>query len=447
MKGNDDWWWRMPQQGVLQHEIDAELKEALESPENCIDYEKNPVLGFPGTTPSEIALRTHQLFAPRQPNNIGCHTVGKKAEVGFEGTQELERRLIYAVADMIGVTDPKQEVDGYVCNGGTDGNYHGLWLARNKLWAERKIKPGEKRGVVVLHSHLFHYSLPKAFDRLLGYEPDEPEENRRGDIVELPTNDVGELTPETVEEYVLEYWRRGYRRFAVFLTVGTTNLGSVDPVGEVNDVLEHLVTKLGIAVTIHVDAAFGGFVLPFLEPDFHFAFRHSLVASVVLDAHKTGGMLYSAGLFLCRKGLLKYTQTHAPYVNSHADHTVPGSRSGAAAAACWATVMHHGREGYARIAAECMKTREYLASRFREVPGVFVFPARVNILTVCLPEPLDEDFRESYCIVPDTFPEPLSSRVRDDNKRIKRTQGVYRFTVMPHVTEEKIKQFFREWQR
>ena len=434
----------MPQNGVPQPEIDAKLKAALE---RCIDYEKDPVLGFPGTTPSEIALRTHQRFAVRQPNNIGCHTVGKEAEVGFEGTQELERRLIYSVADMIGVADPKTEVDGYVCNGGTDGNYHGLWLARNRLWAERKIEPGEKRGIIVLHSHLFHYSLPKAFDRLFGNDPDEPEENHRGDIIELPTDERGELTPETVEEYVLEYWRKGYRRFAVFLTVGTTNLGSVDPIGEVNDTLEHLVSELGIAVTIHVDAAFGGFVLPFLEPDFHFAFRHSLVASVVLDAHKTGGMLYSAGLFLCRKGYLKHTQTHAPYVNCHIDNTVPGSRSGAAAAACWATVMHYGREGYARTAAECMRVREYLAARFYTVPDVLVFPARVNILAVSLPESLDKDFQERYCIVPDTFPEPLSSRVRNEQGLIERTQGVYRFTVMPHVTEEKIEQFFTEWKR
>lgn len=444
MGSEDDWYWRMPQKGFPRYKIDAKLDAALE---NCIDYDEDPVLGFPGTAPSEVALETLNVFALRQPNNIGYHTKSIPSEMGFLGTQKLEESFIYAVADMVGVVNPEREIDGYICNGGTEGNYHGLWLARNNLWAERRIKWGENRGIVVLHSFLFHYSLGKVFGRLLGGDPDEPQENRRGIISELPTDDRGELTPETVEEYVRWYYQEGYRRFAVFLTAGTVNLGSIDPVGAINDALERLVAELGIAVAIHVDAAFGGFVIPFVEPHRRFAFQHSLVTSLSLDAHKTGGVPYSAGVFLCRKGFLEYTKTDAAYIFCHEDHTVPGSRSGAMAAACWATVMHHGREGYARIAAQGMKMRDYLAERFQEIPGTMVFPSRLNILAVHLPAPLDERVRQRYCIVPDTFPEPLSSRARNASGLIERAQGIYRFTVMPHVTEEKIDRFFREWKR
>lgn len=161
----------MPQRGVSRSEIDAELKKALG---NCIDYDKDPVLGFPGTTSSEVAIETHHLFAPRQPNNLGYHTKNDPSEMGFRGTQELERGFVYAVADMIGVENPERNIDGYICSGGTEGNYHGLWLARNKLWRERRIKPHEKRGeIVVLHSFLFHYGLLKAFGRLLERDPEE----------------------------------------------------------------------------------------------------------------------------------------------------------------------------------------------------------------------------------------------------------------------------------
>ena len=189
-------------------------------------------------------------------------------------------------------------------------------------------------------------------------------------------------------------------------------------------------------------------MVPFLEPNLPFAFQHSMVLSVSLDAHKTGGMLYSAGTFLCRKGLLEYTSTDAPYIYGHMDHTVGGSRSGAIAAACWATLMHLGRSGYEKIAKEGMAVRTYLAEKFREVPGAIVYPSRMNLLAVYLPKELDVELLWNYCIVPDTFPDPLSSRSRDDGGMlIKRVRGVYRFTMMLHVTKGKIDQFFEDLKR
>lgn len=440
-----DWWWHLPHKGIHREHIDAKLAHAL-TPEKCINYREDPILGFPGTIPADIALEVHGQFAKRQPNNLGYHTKCIPSEKGFKGTQELEEWYIYAVAEMLGVENPQKEIDGYICSGGTEGNYHGLWLARNMLWKKRPIKPSERRGVVVLHSFLSHYSVGKAFSRLLESDPETNPEDGRGIIVELPTDHRGELAPHIVERYVRRYYEQGYRRFAVFLTAGTINLGSIDPVGAVNNALEVLADTLDIAVAIHVDAAFGGFVIPFLEPEFSFAFQHSLVASVSLDAHKTGLAPYSAGTFLCRKGLLKYTATDAPYIYGHEDNTVSGSRSGAMAAACWATLMHYGRAGYEKIAREGVRMRKYLEERFHKIKGVVVYPSRMNLLAVHLREPLDERILMGYCIVPDQFPAPLYSPERE-GVLIKRKRTVYRFTLMPHVTEEKIDRFFKELKR
>jgi tyrosine decarboxylase/aspartate 1-decarboxylase len=436
-------WQKIPQKGISPSEINTRIEKSLCE---CIDYEKGSVLGFPGTTPSCIAISAYGKVAVRQPNNLGYHTKDDPSEMGFLGTQKIERDFIYGVADMLGVQNPEEEIDGYICSGGTEGNDHGLWLARNKLWSEYEIKNGERPEIVVLHSFLFHYSLGKAFGRLLGGENRPDGSSGRGVIYELPTDDRGELAPEILERKIRECHSNGYRRFAIFLTAGTTNLGSVDPVYEAGEMLKRLKTELNMGVYVHVDAAFGGFIIPFVEPDCQFAFQHPFVSSVSLDAHKTGGMPYPAGVFLCRKGLLGYTATAASYIYGRHDHTVSGSRSGAVAAACWATLQHYGREGYATVARYCMEIRDYFIEQLGRIEGLHIYPSHVNIIAVRFSRPLSERILMDYCIVSDKFPDPLSSSVYNEaGQLIERSIGVNRFTLMPHVTREKIDQFFKEW--
>ncbi|MDO8557550.1 MAG: hypothetical protein Q7R98_03785 [Candidatus Jorgensenbacteria bacterium] len=111
---DDNWHWRwMPKNGISHSEINSRLEHALET---CIQYGggKHPVLGFPGTTPAKIALEAHVKFAERQPNNLGYHTKEIPSEIGFEGTQILERDFIYGIAEMLGVCDPEKNIDGYI---------------------------------------------------------------------------------------------------------------------------------------------------------------------------------------------------------------------------------------------------------------------------------------------------------------------------------------------
>ncbi|MFH1162182.1 MAG: pyridoxal-dependent decarboxylase [Candidatus Jorgensenbacteria bacterium] len=441
-------WWRhwMPREGRPLESIIEELDEALKQ---CIDYRSQPILGFPGTTPCEIALGVHHRVAVRQLNNLGYHTKDDPSEMGFLGTQKLERNFIYAVAEMLGVKNPPAEIDGYICGGGTESNDHGLWIARNKLWDDVKIRAPQRRGIVVLRSFLFHYSIEKAFSRLLGRDLAE-DEAVRNISRELPTNERGELELRTLAGEIRYFYMIGYRRFAVFLTAGTANMGSIDPVYEICEGLERLQKEyVGIGVRVHVDAAFGGFIVPFIEPDCHFAFQHPLVSSVSIDAHKFGGLPYPAGIFLCRKGLLDSTSTDAWYIYGHTDNTVPGSRSGAIAAAAWASLQSRGWAGFEKTARSCMEVRNYLQERLQAMPGMHVYPSRVNILTIRPPAYLErglEELWEKYRIVRDHFPGRLTNPGYRGNL-VKRDATVYRFTIMPHVMREHINRFFQEWQR
>ena len=431
-----------PLHGETQEKIDKQLNQAQY---DCIDYDTDPILGFPGTPPADIAVNVHSQFSRKHFNNIGYHTKsdGVPSEMGFYGTQRLEREFIFGVAEMIGVENPKQDIDGYICSGGTEGNDHGLWIARNVLWNNAKHE--ENHGIVVMRSFLSHYSTVKAFHRLMENPPN-LQEKHRNILHTLPVNKYGELGLSTVEKELLDFYEKGYTKFAIFLTAGTTNMGSIDPIYDICEMISAIKEACGIDVYIHVDAAFGGFVIPFIEPGCRFAFQHSLVQSVSIDAHKTGWAPYSSGVFMCRKRLLESTKTNARYLHGLADYTVPGSRSGAIAAACWATLHFYGFNGFKSIVDTCMKNTKYLKDRLKKLPGVWVYNNRMNILAIRIPRSLEHVFKnihEDFCIVEDDF-----STLTEDNQRSTIKEGysntVYRFTVMPHVTIEKIDYFFKK---
>jgi tyrosine decarboxylase/aspartate 1-decarboxylase len=78
---------------------------------------------------------------------------------------------------------------------------------------------------------------------------------------------------------------------------GTTSLGLVDPIKEMGDIIEDN------EIFFHVDAAFGGFILPFLKylnfqvPLWDFSVPS--VDSITADPHKMGfGIIPTGGIFL-----------------------------------------------------------------------------------------------------------------------------------------------------
>lgn len=71
--------------------------------------------------------------------------------------------------------------------------------------------------------------------------------------------------------------------------LGTTYTGELEPVAEVCAALDKLAASDDTRdVPVHVDAASGGFVVPFLEPDLVWDFRLPRVASINVSGHKYG---------------------------------------------------------------------------------------------------------------------------------------------------------------
>jgi glutamate decarboxylase len=70
--------------------------------------------------------------------------------------------------------------------------------------------------------------------------------------------------------------------------LGTTYTGEYEDILELNNLLEKKNAETGLDVHIHVDAASGGFVAPFVVPDLPWDFRLPLVCSINVSGHKYG---------------------------------------------------------------------------------------------------------------------------------------------------------------
>src|SRR6478736_951699 len=70
--------------------------------------------------------------------------------------------------------------------------------------------------------------------------------------------------------------------------LGSTFDGSYEPVADICAALDKLQADTGLDIPVHVDAASGGFIAPFLDPDLEWDFRLPRVQSINTSGHKYG---------------------------------------------------------------------------------------------------------------------------------------------------------------
>ncbi|BBX06302.1 glutamate decarboxylase [Mycolicibacterium aichiense] len=90
------------------------------------------------------------------------------------------------------------------------------------------------------------------------------------------------ITPEQVLDAVDE------DTIGVVGILGTTYTGELEPIAEICAALDTLQADKGLDIPVHVDAASGGFVVPFLHTDLKWDFRLPRVASINVSGHKYG---------------------------------------------------------------------------------------------------------------------------------------------------------------
>jgi glutamate decarboxylase len=90
------------------------------------------------------------------------------------------------------------------------------------------------------------------------------------------------LTPDKVLEMVDE------NTIGVVVTLGLTFTLQFEPVKEISAALDRLQQEKGLNIPIHVDAASGGFIAPFITPNLDWDFRLPRVKSINASGHKYG---------------------------------------------------------------------------------------------------------------------------------------------------------------
>jgi glutamate/tyrosine decarboxylase-like PLP-dependent enzyme len=252
--------------------------------------------------PHPVARAAYALAMTVNPNN--------HARDGGRASSAMEIEAVAEIARLFGWT----EFLGHLTSGGTFANLEALWVAG-------QLAPGKR----IVGSDQAHYT----HQRISG-------------VLKLPFTAVasdgrGRMSLEGLEAEL----SRGDVG-TVVATLGTTALGSVDPLDEI------LALRSRYGFRVHVDAAYGGYfrlIAEALDAPTRRAFAAIDQAdSIVVDPHKHGLQPYGCGCILFRDPSVgRFYKHDSPYTYFTSKQLHLGeislecSRAGASAVALWAT--------------------------------------------------------------------------------------------------------------
>jgi len=346
----------MEEKGKSKTEVFERLKEFKKKD---MTHRSGRILGSMCTCPHPVGLKAYQMFLESNLGDPGL----------FSGTKAMEDEVILMLGDLLG----KRDIHGHIITGGTEANIMAMRAARNTARLKNpKITEPE---IVVPRSA--HFSFKKAADMLcLNIREAELDGNYRVDI-------------RSVEELISD------KTVAVVAVAGTTELGKVDPVEDLSNIC------LENDIYLHVDAAFGGYSIPFLNeigyelPKFDFNLRG--VCSITIDPHKMGLAPIPTG------GI----------------------------AATWALMKYFGREGYIKISKQCMEITKLLYDGVMESGYEVVTEPQLNIVAFRSKEISIDEIAERL--------EKLGWAVS-----ISSHPRAIRIIVMPHIKEEHVNAFLKD---
>ena len=261
------------------------------------------------------------------------------------GTISLEREAVRMLAALLG----RPSAAGFITSGGTESNLMAMRLMRNLCGRD----DGEIIAPVTMH---FSFRLGA---ELLGLR-----------LVEIDVDDnTFEPRIEDVERAVSP------RTVGLVCSAPGGNFGVLDPIEAFADLAERK------GLYLHVDAAFGGFILPFMQDLGHDVGRFDLslagVSSIMTDGHKLGLMPLSTGFFLAREAAM----FEAIPTESTLIHTISSTKAGSRAAAAWAVMRHLGRDGYRASTAHVLELTRIIADGVTAIDGIeLVAKPRISLL-------------------------------------------------------------------
>ena len=246
----------MLREGLKKSEIIRELEMKLAQD---YSYESGYILGSMCSEPLDFGKDIYLKYISKNLGDPGL----------FQGTAIIENELINDIGLLYGGTN----IIGSITTGGTEANIIAMRIAK-------KLKPHIRNPEFIIPISA-HKSFEKGEDIMCGRI-----KLRRANL----KNDF-KLDLNHFESLIND------NTCGILGIAGTTSLGLVDPIKEMGEIIE------GRDIFFHVDAAFGGFVLPFLKELNYkiksWDFRVKQVSSITADPHKMGlAPIPTGGFFL-----------------------------------------------------------------------------------------------------------------------------------------------------
>lgn len=381
----------MLNEGLKPEEITKILDKKLALDYN---YDSGYILGSMCTKVNEFGKAIYCKYLNKNLGDPGL----------FSGTATLEDETVAKIGELFNGTN----ITGTFTTGGSEANLIAMRIAK-------KLRPDIERPEIVVPISA-HYSFDKVADLL------------NISLKKARLKENFELDLEHFKSLINE------NTCGVVGVAGTTSLGLVDPISKIGDIID------GKNIFFHVDAAFGGFVLPFLKRLGHdlpkWDFSVPQVSSITADPHKMGmGIIPSGGYFLRNPEIIEKLGFEIPYLaggNFKHLHVV-GTRSGGTVIAFWSIMKYLGLNGFLDIIKKCMENTTSLAENIEDIKGIkLAANPLMNVVGI------NTENGSSIC--------ELEKELRKMNWMLgKFTElNLIRAVIMPHVTRDHISRFLKD---
>src|SRR5512136_638862 len=170
------------------------------------------------TQPISIAQKAYTMFLE---TNIGDPKL-------FPGSKEIEEKYLFFLKKLLNAPEKSQ---GIIGSGGTESNISAVWLAK-------RLNPSKKDLIIPESAHFSFKKIASIMDVTLVY---------------VKLNKYYQMDIKDAKKKI------NSKTLGVVGIAGTTELGVIDPIPELSDICQKE------NVFLHIDAAFGGYIIPSLQ--------------------------------------------------------------------------------------------------------------------------------------------------------------------------------------
>lgn len=314
---------RIPRFELPESMMDAEIAYRICHDEMELDH--NPLLNLASFVTTQMDEHADRLIKENLNKNYVDHKEYPQLEV-------IQERCVNIIANLFNAPD-NEEALGVVTIGSSEAVMLAGLSMKRRWQQERRQSPLDKPNMVMgAEVQVVWEKFCNYFEVEARYVP--------------VSKDQYIMTPEDMMKHV------DHNTIGVMGILGTTYTGQYEPIKEICAALDKYQEDTGIDIPVHVDAASGGFVAPFLSPDLEWDFRLPRVVSINTSGHKYGLVYPGVGWAIWRhkKYIPDDLVFHLNYLGAdQITFTLNFSRGGSHILAQYYNFLRLGFEGYKGI--------------------------------------------------------------------------------------------------